>query len=186
MNRAIKYFFRGLVIVVPIALTLYVVYYVFVTADRLVKVQIPGVGEIPGLGVLLTIVAITAIGALATSFAVRKLLDLTEWIFTRAPFVRIVYSSIKDLIEAFVGDAKRFDRPVLARLTESDVLYVVGFVTREDLTEIGLPGYVAVYLPQSYNFAGNLVLLPRQNVQPIALDSSKVMAFAVSGGVSGA
>jgi len=102
---------------------------------------------------------------------------------SKLPLVSILYSSIKDLIGAFVGDKKSFDRPVVVYLSENTC--VVGFITRDDLAFLGLTEYVSVYLPQSYNFAGNLLLVRSDSVKPISANSSDVMAFLVSGGVSG-
>src|SRR5258708_23385555 len=105
MNWLIKNFLRGLVIVVPIALTSYLLYQAFVRIDALLNLKQPGAGF------AITILAIITIGAVASNFFVRKFLRLTETIFTRAPLVRLIYASIKDLLEAFVGDQKRFDQP---------------------------------------------------------------------------
>jgi uncharacterized membrane protein len=176
MNWLIKNFLRGLVIVVPIALTIYIVYEVFIRIDRLLPYRTPGVGF------LLLIAIIVAVGALASNFVVRRFLRLTDAIFARAPFVRIVYASIKDLLEAFVGDKKRFDRPVTVAL--SDDVRTLGFMTQEDLAFLSMPGHAAVYMPFSYSMAGCVVVVPRSRVEPLAADSASIMALVVSGGVS--
>lgn len=176
MNWIVKNFLRGLVIVVPIALTIYLVYEAFVRIDSLLDLKTPG------LGFAVTIVAIVAIGALASNFVVRKFLQLTEAVFTRAPLVRLIYSSIRDLLEAFVGDQKRFNQPVSVAVT--DVVRAVGFITQDDLAFLNLPGDVAVYLPFSYSMAGSLLIVPRTRVQRLPMDSASVMALVVSGGVS--
>lgn len=178
MNWIVKNFLRGLVIVVPIALTLYLVYEAFVRIDRLIAFPTPGVG------VVVMFVSIVLIGALATNFVGRRLLLLTDRIFARAPLVRLIYASIKDLLEAFVGDKKRFDKPVAVSLTENGDLKTLGFVTQEDLSFLSLPGNVAVYLPFSYSMAGSLVIVPAARVQRLETDSASVMALVVSGGVS--
>jgi len=178
MNWIVKNFLRGLVIVVPIALTLYLVYEAFVRIDRLILFPTPGVG------VLVMFVSIVAIGFLASNFVGRRLLTLTDTIFARAPLVRIIYASVKDLLEAFVGDKKRFDKPVTVALTEDGGLKTLGFVTQEDLTFLGLPGSVAVYLPFSYSMAGSVVIVPAARVRGLETDSASIMAFVVSGGVS--
>ena len=103
----------------------------------------------------------------------------------RAPIVKIVYSSVRDLIEAFVGDKKRFNRPVLVSLTADGALRSPGFITRDDLSALGDSTRVAVYLPQSYNFAGSLIVVPRDRVTLVDVESSQLMTFIVSGGVSG-
>jgi len=125
------------------------------------------------------------VGMLASNYVIAKLLAIPDAIFTRAPLVKIVYTSIKDLIEAFVGDRKRFNRPVLVTLGNAPRVEALGFVTADDLSVIGAAGSVAVYFPQSYNFAGNLVVVPRESVREIDADPGRMMAFIVSGGVSG-
>ncbi|HKB81113.1 MAG TPA: DUF502 domain-containing protein [Thermoanaerobaculia bacterium] len=176
MNWLVKNFLRGLIIVVPIAVTLYLLWEAFIRIDRLLDLPIPGVGF------ALTIALLILIGALASNFFVRKFLQWTELLFTRAPLVRLVYASIRDLLEAFVGDQKRFNRPVAVSI--SDGLRTLGFMTQDDLAFLGLPGEVAVYLPFSYSMAGTLVVVPSSRVERLAVDSPSVMALVVSGGVS--
>lgn len=178
MNWLLKNFLRGLVIVVPIALTIYIVYQTFIALDRLLHF------ETPGLGLAIIVTGIVFIGALASSFAIRQFLQLTEAVFTRAPLVRIIYAAIKDLLEAFVGNKRRFDRPVSVLLTDESDVRLFGFVTRDDLADVALPGHVAVYLPFSYTWDGCLLIVPRSRVKPIEADSTSIMAMVVSGGVS--
>lgn len=179
MRNFVKYFLRGLLVIVPVAITVYVVYLIFVKVDSLMGLPVPG------LGFLLTILSVALIGYLAGNFFMRKLLGFMEGIFVKVPFVKIVYTSIKDLLSAFVGEKKSFDRPVLVTLFPGSGTMVTGFITRESLDSFGLEAHVAVYLPQSYNFAGNVLLFPREQVTPLKIDSADVMAFIVSGGVSG-
>ncbi len=176
MNWIVKNFLRGLIIVVPIALTLYLIYEAFQRIDRLLNLPYRGAGF------AVTVVLIVLIGALASNFFVRKFLELTEAVFTRAPLVRLIYASIRDLLEAFVGDQKRFTQPVAVSLTEG--VRAIGFMTQEDLAFLAMPGQVAVYLPFSYSMAGTLVIVPTARVDRLALDSASVMALVVSGGVS--
>ena len=177
MNWLIKNFLRGLVIVVPIALTVYIVYEVFIRIDRLLPYHMP-----PGAGFGILIAVIILIGALASNFVVRRFLRLTDAIFTRAPLVRLIYASLKDLLEAFVGDKKRFDKPVIVAIT--DDVRTLGFVTQDDLGFLSLPGHVAVYMPYSYSMAGCVIVVPASRVTPLQADSASVMAMIVSGGVS--
>ncbi|MGZ4778720.1 MAG: DUF502 domain-containing protein [Thermoanaerobaculia bacterium] len=178
MNWIVKNFLRGLIIVVPIAVSLYVVYRAFVAADALLPMRIPG------LGIVIVFAGIVVMGAIASNFVIGKLLQVTELVFTRAPLVRIIYAAIRDLLEAFVGDKKRFDRPVAVSLTGSGDLMTLGFVTQDDLTFLSLPGHVAVYLPFSYSMAGSVIVVPAERVRPLPSDSASVMALIVSGGVS--
>jgi len=112
-------------------------------------------------------------------------LDMMEGVLIKAPFVKLLYTSIKDLIAAFMGEKRRFDQPVLVSLSPGGHGEAVGFVTRTDLEFLGLLDHVAVYFPQSYNFAGHLLVFPKEQVRPLEVESSEVMAFIVSGGVSG-
>jgi uncharacterized membrane protein len=100
------------------------------------------------------------------------------------PLVKLLYTSLKDLIRAFVGDHKSFDRPAAVLLTPGGVR-MLGFVTRDELYALGMPGHVAVYFPQAYNFAGQLLVVPIESVELLDVPSSEVMTFIVSGGISG-
>ena len=176
MNWIVKNFLRGLVIVVPIAVTVWVIVRAFNAIDTLVGFKYPG------LGLLAIVGGILAIGVLASNFVGRRFVALTDAIFERAPLVRIIYGSIKDLLEAFVGDQKRFDRPVAVAI--NDAVMTLGFMTQDDLSFLALPGRVAVYLPFSYSMSGTVVLVDANRVKSLAADSASVMALIVSGGVS--
>jgi uncharacterized membrane protein len=169
---------RGALITGPLVATVYVLYFIFRTVDDLLPIGIPG------LGLLLTTVLVAVVGYFSSNVIGAGILESIEHFLKRVPFVKLVYSSIKDLVDAFVGDRKSFDKPVLVRLGPGDVR-VLGFVTRDSLVRLGLPDHVAVYLPQSYNFAGNLVIVPGNAVEPLSVPSGELMTFIVSGGVSG-
>lgn len=176
MNWLIRNFLRGLVIVVPIAATGWLIRLAFTKLDQLLDLNTPG------LGLLILLVAIIGIGALAGNFIGRRLFALAETLFTKAPIVRIVYAAIKDLLEAFVGNKRRFDRPVSIHV--SDGVRAFGFITRDDLAALGLPGDVAVYVPFSYTWDGCLLVVAKERVKPLEADSASIMALVVSGGVS--
>jgi len=176
MNWLLKNFLRGLVIVVPIAVTVYLLVQAFLALDRLLRLPTPG------LGIAILLGATVLIGALAGNFFGKKLFALTELLFSRAPIVRIVYAAIKDLLEAFVGNKRRFDRPVAIQV--SDHVRTFGFITRDDLTSLGMPGEVAVYVPFSYTWDGCLLVVARERVTALEADSASIMALVVSGGVA--
>lgn len=178
MRTLLNYFVRGLVVIAPLAITLYVCVAIFRFVDGLLGLPIPGAGF------AVTILLITIIGALASGLVTRGILGLVERVLTRLPFVRLLYSSTKDLLNAFVGERRRFDEPVLVSLVPESDLRAIGFMTQRSLAALGSSGDVAVYLPQSYNFAGSLLVVPADRVTPLALDSAEVMAFVVSGGVT--
>jgi uncharacterized membrane protein len=114
----------------------------------------------------------------------RRALKLLEKGISRLPVVKLLYASIKDLMGAFVGDKKSFDKPVMVNLMPEQGIRVLGFVTCTRFDDPKLIGHVAVYLPQSYNFAGNLLVVPRDRVEAIDADGAQFMAFIVSGGVA--
>lgn len=175
----LRYFVRGCLVAAPLGLTIYIVYATLQAVDGLLPVPVPG------LGLLITVVLLTLVGFLTSNVIGRSVVDLADRLLQQVPLVKLVYSSIKDLVGAFVGEKKSFNRPVCVRLGAGSELRAVGFVTREALDVLSLPGCVAVYFPQSYNFAGNLVLVPRELVEPLAVPSSELMTFIVSGGISG-
>ncbi|MEJ2230664.1 MAG: DUF502 domain-containing protein [Nitrospirales bacterium] len=179
MNDLARNFFEGLLILVPVVVTLYVAWLVLETIDGWLNIPIPGVGF------LVTVGLITLTGRYASTVFGQKMLDMTEGMLVKAPFVKLLYTSLKDLIAAFMGEKRRFDQPVLVSLTPGGHAEAVGFVTRTDLEFLGLLDHVAVYFPQSYNFAGNLLVFPKGQVHPLEAESADVMAFIVSGGVSG-
>jgi uncharacterized membrane protein len=127
---------------------------------------------------------ITIVGFVSSNFITSRLVRLVEKIFTKLPLVKMIYTSIKDLIGAFVGDKKSFDKPVLVTIAPGCSIQAIGFITRDSLENIGCADKVAVYLPQSYNFAGNLIVVPKDQVTPLSVESGDLMAFIVSGGVS--
>jgi uncharacterized membrane protein len=183
MKKLVDYFIKGLLVFVPIALTVFLLGLVFTRLDTILRDVFKR--DTPGLGLLLTVVLITIIGFVASNFVGRKLFALVEKVFKGLPLVKLLYSATKDMIEAFAGEKKSFDKPVLAAIAPGGGVKVVGFVTRGSLENLGLSDYVAVYLPQSYNFAGNVLLFPKEAVEPLNIESSQAMAFIVSGGVSG-
>jgi uncharacterized membrane protein len=177
MKKLTTYFLKGLAFLVPVVATIFVVYIVFVKIDKLFKFPIPGVGFV------ITIVAITAIGFIGSNFLTKKVVHTVDNLFSRLPLIKMIYTSARDLTFAFVGDRKGF-RPVAVSLSPGSNIKVIGFATKEGLEELGLADNVAVYLPQSYNFAGNVIVVPKEQVIPINADSADVMKFIVSGGIA--
>ncbi|MBN2591243.1 MAG: DUF502 domain-containing protein [Sedimentisphaerales bacterium] len=183
MKKLISYFVKGLLIFVPIALTIFLLIWLFTSFDSLFKNRIPN--YFTGLGLIISLVLITFIGFLASNFLGKKLFGLIDRIFTGLPLIKLLYSAVKDILEAFAGDKKSFDKPVIVSVGPGSNAKIVGFITRDSLEQFGLADYVAVYMPQSYNFAGNVLLFPKDSVKPLDIESSQAMAFIVSGGLSG-
>jgi uncharacterized membrane protein len=182
MRRLAKYFLRGLLFLAPLAVTVYVCWALVTGVDRWIGRWVPI--PVPGAGLAIFLVLVTAVGFLASNLLARGLLALLERLLVRVPLVRFLYTSTRDLFSAFVGENRRFDRPVLVTVAGDAEARALGFVTQDALDVLGLPGHVAVYFPQSYNVAGNLVLVPAARVARLDADSSAVMAFIVSGGVT--
>ena len=174
----VRYFLRGCLVTAPLGLTLYIVWIILSSIDRLLPIGIPG------LGLVVTLTIITLVGVLTSNVVGRSVVDIADRLFRRLPLVKLVYTSIKDLVSAFVGDKRRFDMPVAVNVGPGGAR-LLGFVTRDSLVRLGMPDSVAVYVPQSYNFAGYLLIVPRSQIEVLALPPAEVMTFIVSGGVSG-
>jgi uncharacterized membrane protein len=176
-RRILTYFFRGLLFVVPIGLTIYVITLIIQFLDGILPIPIPG------LGILIMLIFITFVGFLASIFITKPLFEVFErWVF-KIPLINILYTSIKDLMSAFVGDKKKFNIPVIVKL--SDNMSRLGFITQDDLSLLQEENLVAIYFPHSYNFSGNLYLVPKENVRILKnVKSADVMKFIVSGGIS--
>ena len=178
-KRILYYFLRGLLILVPIAITIYIIVVTLAWIDSLVPVNFPG------LGLIIVTGFIVIIGYLASTFMAKPVFELMEDLIMEVPVISMIYSSIKDLLAAFVGDKKKFTQPILVEMEPGSGLYKMGFLTQEDMNIVGLPDNVAVYLPHSYNFSGNFYIVPKDRVTLLTLPSADVMKFVVSGGVSG-
>jgi uncharacterized membrane protein len=185
MNRFVRYFFQGLLLIIPIGATLYFIVASIRWTDRVITGLVPPGWNMPGVGLLIILTAITFVGYLGSTFIFRSVFDLFERLLNHLPFVRLIYSSLKDLIAAFVGDKKKFDHPVLVTINKHSDLKKLGFITQDDLSALQLPGNVAVYLPHSYNISGDLYIVPKESVTFLAAPSAEVMKFIVSGGVTG-
>jgi uncharacterized membrane protein len=181
MRRLFNYFLNGFLVVAPVGLTLYILFALL----RWLNDLFAGLSfDVPGLGLLVAIALITLVGFVAKSFLVRPFLIIMERLLHRTPLVSIIYSSLKDLFDAFVGDNQKFNRPVLVRMSATEQTFKMGFVTQATMAAIHRDDLMAVYFPHSYNFSGELVLVPPTHITYLDLPSSEVMKFIVSGGVS--
>lgn len=170
-------------LIAPIVITIYVMSGLFRWVDGMVP-SLFNIQLYPGAGILIIISFIIALGYVASNFLTRSLVTLLESYIKRIPLINLLYSSTKDVMDAFVGDKKKFDHPVLVVTKDVDV-YRVGFITRDDLSILGLKEYVAVYFPHSYNISGNVYLYPASKITHLDISSAEAMKFVVSGGVTG-
>ena len=180
------YFLQGLLYIAPLFITGYALYFSFLYVDGLLNQYIRDYlnFNIPGLGLLAIIIIITLIGFLGRTIIFKPLMGYLDRAAARVPVIKIIYTSIKDLLSAFVGQKRKFTEPVIVRVGNDSKLEKLGFVTQRDLSSLGIAsGYVAVYLPHSYNFSGNLFIVPAENVRPVDAPAAEVMKFIVSAGV---
>jgi len=182
LKRLLEYFFQGLIYVSPIGLTIYFVIWILKNIDGLVvDSHLPF--RFPGLGLIILFFFITILGFIGKRIISTPLKAEFDRLLDRAPIIKLIFTSIRDFLSAFVGNNKKFTQPVLVKV--SDYAEKLGFVTQQEIPVLGLEGKVAVYFPYSYSFLGELVIVPSQYVTLINIPSAQVMKFVVSGGVSG-
>lgn len=172
-------FVQGLFILVPFVATVATLIYLFRFIDGWLGLPVPGAG------VLVMVVVIILVGRLASNVFIGSLLQLADELLSSAPIIKLLYNSVKDFISAFMGDKKKFEHPVLVRPSPGSQVKLIGFITREDMGFLGLPGEVAVYFPAAYSIAGNVAVFPRELVTSLKASSADVMTFLVSGGIAG-
>lgn len=196
-RKLFQLFLQGLLILAPISITIWTVYSLFTWIDgilpNLVHNLMPKLitldqygspKRIPGLGFIVFIGIALFVGYISPSFIVSRLVDLADRLLERTPGIKLIYSTIKDFFEAFAGNKRKFDKAVLVSIEAQDV-WQVGFITQEELHQFGLQEYVAVYVPQSYAFAGHLYFVKRERVRILTdISSANAMKFAISGGVA--
>ena len=166
--------------VAPIGITAYIMYWLFEKVDSILRPYL----IVPGLGFVIIIVFIILVGWVSSNFLMGSLISFFDQWMDRTPVIKFIYSSTKDFFEAFAGDKRKFKQAVLANVFSEDV-WIVGFLTDEEMGKFEMgANKVAVYVPQAYNFAGQLYILPREKVRKIEkITSGEAMKYAVTGGV---
>lgn len=196
-RNLLQYFFQGLIVLAPIGITAYTVLWLFNTIDsilpNLIDTIFPhvldnnGVGKlerVPGLGFVVAVLLVLFVGWISSSFFVSRLVHVFDKVLENTPGVKFIYSSVKDFLEAFAGNKKKFDKPVLVNVDGEDV-WRIGFVTHDDVTHFELPGHAAVYVPHSYAISGITYLVPKHKIRLINNTTpADAMKFVVSGGVT--
>jgi uncharacterized membrane protein len=179
LSKLARFFIQGALLVIPITLTIYIVYNAISFIDHLLPVHFPG------LNLIIIVGGITLLGAFGSSIILAPFINYFDKILEKAPLVKVIYTSVKDLLSAFVGKEKKFNQPVLITIDATNEIYRVGFITQSSLAYIGLQDYyIAVYVPHSYNFSGNLLIVSSKNIKRISGSSADIMKFIVSGGVT--
>lgn len=189
-RKVFQYFLQGLLIIAPLAVTFYALYFVVTTIDSWLPIftyqDVQGVVHVQnyGIGLLIILSVIIIIGYFSSFFITGRILSFMDKFMERAPGIKHIYSTTRDFFEAFAGDKKKFTQNVLANVDDSNV-WRLGFITRDDMADFGLEGHVAVYIPMAYSVAGNVYIIPRSRIKPISnISSAQTMKFAVSGGVT--
>ncbi|MDP7568216.1 MAG: DUF502 domain-containing protein [Flavobacteriales bacterium] len=179
MKKFINYFLQGLLYIVPITVTLYVVVWAFQKIDGILPFQFPG------LGLIVIIALITIIGFVGSAVIASPINSFFQNLLKRAPLLKTIYSSVKDLMNTFVGNKKGFSEPVLVKVYENSTIERIGFITNEDVESLNIAkGKVLVYMPHSYAISGQLFVVEKKNVSPIDKSSAEIMKLIVSGGVT--
>ncbi|MBA3682436.1 MAG: DUF502 domain-containing protein [Bacteroidetes bacterium] len=186
MKQFLKYFIQGLILFIPLIITLAILSKLFYFFESLFSVFgfTDNVILNTVLGMIFTLGIISLVGLLASSFVFKQFFNYLEDKLEHAPFIRHIYSPIKDFTNAFVGNKKRFNKPVLVLTNPAAEIEEVGFITQEDLKDFHIKDKVAVYLPMSYSLSGRLIIVPAKSVKPLDADAGDTMKFVVSGGVT--
>jgi len=187
MKKLINYFLQGLLYIAPLGITAYVIYAVFMFMDGILQELIFKYFDIkiPGLGFITLIFFLIFVGFLGRTIIADPLRKVFRNLLARIPLLNFIYSAFNDLFSAFVGKEKKFSEPVLVKVNLNSDLEKLGFITEENLELLHLKDKVAVYFPHSYNFSGELFIVPKANITPVDINSSDVMKFVVSAGLTG-
>lgn len=187
MNKLVRYFIQGLLTAAPLFITFYILVLLFNKVGSVLhalgfKVH-PYIDPIIGFFGVITVVVL--IGLLASSIVFQSIMLVIDRALEHTSFINTIYTSIKDLLAAFIGSKKKFNKPVLVLVNKETGSQQLGFITQTDLTNLSIrEGKVAVYMPHSYAFSGILLITPKENITLLNTGSTEVMKFIVSGGVT--
>lgn len=186
MKKLFKYFLQGLLYVAPFGVTAYIIYVAFGFIDNLLNDTLEAFLkiDIPGLGLVVIFFFLVLVGIIGQSIIARPFKVIFHRVIEKAPLLKLIYSALNDLFSAFVGKERKFNKPVIVLVNPISNLEKLGFLTKEDLSQLGEKDKVAVYFPHSYNFSGELFIVPKEHVRAIDLNPAVVMKFIVSAGIS--
>jgi uncharacterized membrane protein len=187
MRQLLGYFVQGLLLIAPLSVTFWAIVTVVNFLDEAILSPLEAIigFRVPGLGLLALIVLITITGFLGSTILFRPVLAYFDRVISKAPLIKIIYTAVKDFLQAFVGQQRRFTEPVLVRVDDVTEADRIGFVTSRDLSMLGLPeGRVAVYFPSSYTVLGELLIMPASRIRPLDIAPAEVMKYVISGGVT--
>ena len=187
MNRILNYFIQGALYIVPLAVTIYVIYLIFNFIDGLLDETLLALLkiDIPGLGLVVIVLILVLVGLIGQTIIARPIKTVFNRVMDKTPLLKLIYSAFNDLFSAFAGKEKKFNKPVIVLINPSANIEKLGFLTEEDLSKINEKEKVAVYFPHSYGFTGELFVVPGNQVRSLSVNSASLMKFILSGGVSG-
>jgi uncharacterized membrane protein len=197
LRSLLQYFLQGLLVIAPVGITLWVVISLFNLVDSilpdLIRALFPGLiptnpdgtqQQFTGLGFVVVLVFVVLVGWLSSLFVFNRILGLLDKVLEKTPGIKFIYSSVKDFLQAFAGNKKKFDKPVLCCVDDTNV-WRIGFITHHEMSEFGMPGHVTVYVPLAYAVTGTTYIVPKDRVRPLEhISAADAMKFAVTGGVT--
>lgn len=189
-RKILQYLLQGLLILGPVTITAYFIYWAVSTIDSLIPIfsytDAQGIVHVRnyGIGFVLIIGVLIIIGYFSSFFITSRFLSFFDKLLEKTPGIKHIYATTRDFFEAFAGENKKFTKHVLANVDNNDV-WRFGFITREDMEDFGLKDYVTVYIPMAYSIAGNVYVIPKTRVRLIEnISAAQTMKFTVSGGVT--
>lgn len=189
-GKILQYFLQGVLVTAPLAITIYVIYWFVSAVDNLIPVFTTkdASGQVInrnyGSGFVILIIALVVIGYLSSNFITSRIFNLFDGWLERTPGIKFIYSSVKDFFEAFAGNKRKFNKAVLINIHGPEV-WQIGFVTDEDVPQLGLENYITVYVPMSYSFAGSTYIVPATKVRPIEhISAGEALKYTISGGIT--
>lgn len=186
-GKVISYFLQGLLLLAPVFVTIYAIFYIFNAIDSTIEKVFRAIFHFyyPGIGIVVMFFLLAFIGFIGSLVIVQPLLHVLDTIMEKTPLVKDIYSSLKDFFGAFISNKKKFDKPVMFEIGKDSGVFRIGFITQDDLSELDIRDKVAVYTPWSYNLSGILYLVNRDQIQVIKdARAADVMKFVMSGGVT--
>lgn len=193
MRQIGRIFLGGLAALLPAVITLWLAAWLVVSAERglggLLRLVLPEPYYLPGMGVVLALGLVFAVGLLVRTEPIRRLFGLGGALLDRIPLIKTVYGAFRDLIQFITADRKdSFNKVVMVRPTADSEIELIGFVTREDFTGlpegIGGEDRIAVYTPMSYQVGGYTLFLPRSRVRAVDMSMEDAMRMALTAGMS--
>jgi len=186
MKRILSYFLQGLLFLAPIGITIYIIIQVLNFTDNLLQVYLEMIlgRRIPGLGLLIMLILITLLGYVGQTIIARPFRLFFQRVIHRVPLIELIYSAINDFFSAVVGKEKKFNKPVLVKVSHNPEIERLGFITDDDLKIFGLKDKMAVLFPFSYTFSGEMLIIPTGEITLLNLPAREVMKFVFSGGVA--